>query len=210
MDFTCNLIGAKDLLQTGDSMARIQYGDAIRLPSFQRAYVWAPEQGLRFWESILKRVYLGTIILWSDDYQRPYLLDGQQRISTIRGQMFNGKPTPPIWWDTETEKLVTDAQRVEPSAGMARFYAAHPRYFPAQLLLTPQSYTLGDPGYHRPPNVPYAGDPYSGKTSRVSLVEIEGGTAAEVADYYVSLNSGSPHKAADIRRALLAAQAGED
>lgn len=81
---------------------RINSGD-IRIPAFQRAYVWKQNQILELLDSIVKNYPIGSILLWStseklkhtrniagykipdnaDEYPVNYVLDGQQRISSI-------------------------------------------------------------------------------------------------------------------------------
>lgn len=81
---------------------RIEEGD-IKIPAFQRGFVWDQEQIISLLDSIYKDYPIGSILLWqsnevlkatrniggfklperSDDYPVNYVLDGQQRISTI-------------------------------------------------------------------------------------------------------------------------------
>lgn len=81
---------------------RINSGD-IRIPAFQRAYVWKQNQILELLDSVVKNYPIGSILLWStseklkhtrniagynipdnaDEYPVNYVLDGQQRISSI-------------------------------------------------------------------------------------------------------------------------------
>ncbi|PAU39099.1 hypothetical protein CKF94_06835 [Vibrio coralliilyticus] len=81
---------------------RISSGD-IRIPAFQRNYVWEPDQVAFLLDSIYKEFPIGTIILWKTDkrlsvekklgffelpepqkdYPVNYVLDGQQRITSL-------------------------------------------------------------------------------------------------------------------------------
>ncbi|MES2373848.1 MAG: DUF262 domain-containing protein [Bacteroidota bacterium] len=81
---------------------RINSGD-IRIPAFQRAYVWKQNQILELLDSVVKNYPIGSILLWSTserlkhtrniagynipdnaiEYPVNYVLDGQQRISSI-------------------------------------------------------------------------------------------------------------------------------
>jgi uncharacterized protein with ParB-like and HNH nuclease domain len=76
---------------------RISSGD-IRIPAFQRGYVWEPEQAAFLLDSIYKGFPIGIIVLWQTDerlkseknlgsfalpepkkdYPVNYVLDGQQ------------------------------------------------------------------------------------------------------------------------------------
>lgn len=81
---------------------RITSGD-IRIPAFQRDFVWEPEQVAFLLDSIYKGFPIGTVILWKTDtrlktekrlglfelpepqkdYPVNYVLDGQQRLTSI-------------------------------------------------------------------------------------------------------------------------------
>lgn len=81
---------------------RINSGD-IRIPAFQRAYVWKQNQILELLDSVVRNYPIGSVLLWStsdklkhtrniagykipdnaDEYPVNYVLDGQQRISSI-------------------------------------------------------------------------------------------------------------------------------
>lgn len=83
-------------------ITRINTGD-IKIPAFQRAYVWKQDQILDLMDSIIKNYPIGSILLWStteklrhtrniagysipdnaEEYPVNYVLDGQQRISSI-------------------------------------------------------------------------------------------------------------------------------
>lgn len=86
---------------------RIVDGD-ILLPKFQRDFVWSRSQILELFDSISKNYPIGSILLWlskqklrsekhiadlpvadrAEEYPVNYLLDGQQRLSTICGALF--------------------------------------------------------------------------------------------------------------------------
>lgn len=81
---------------------RISLGD-IRIPAFQRDFVWEPEQVAFLLDSIYKGFPIGTVILWKTDkrlktekrlgyfslpepqkdYPVNYVLDGQQRLTSL-------------------------------------------------------------------------------------------------------------------------------
>lgn len=83
-------------------MARIAEGD-IKIPAFQRGFVWDQTQIIDLLDSIYQNYPIGSILLWSSneqlkssrnigglklpdrdpDYPVNYVLDGQQRLSTI-------------------------------------------------------------------------------------------------------------------------------
>ena len=90
----------------------------IKLPRFQRGYVWEVASILKLLDSIYKGYPIGSILLWrtrevlasirtigdiaiaesDDDYPTKYVLDGQQRLSTICGVLhYNEKSKNDIW-----------------------------------------------------------------------------------------------------------------
>ncbi|MDH6703068.1 hypothetical protein P3T26_007585 [Streptomyces sp. MAA16] len=85
----------------------IKRGEVL-LPKFQRAFVWKRRQVLDLLDSIARDFPIGSVLLWEsreelasdrtiaslpvdeprDGYPRRYLLDGQQRLSTICGALY--------------------------------------------------------------------------------------------------------------------------
>ena len=83
---------------------RIQNGD-IKIPKFQRGFVWDEGQIIKLLESIYEGYPIGSLLFWLSDkpmgserdiggfelpqtpdkYPRNYVLDGQQRLTTIYG-----------------------------------------------------------------------------------------------------------------------------
>ena len=83
-------------------IGRITSGD-IRIPAFQRGWKWKQNQILELLDSIVKNYPIGSILLWNTidilnhtrniagykipesapDYPINYVLDGQQRLSSI-------------------------------------------------------------------------------------------------------------------------------
>ncbi len=81
---------------------RIEEGD-IKIPAFQRGFVWDQEQVINLLDSIYREYPIGSILLWNSNeklrstrnvggflipdrppqYPVNYVLDGQQRVSTI-------------------------------------------------------------------------------------------------------------------------------
>ncbi|WP_426484382.1 GmrSD restriction endonuclease domain-containing protein [Flavobacterium sp. 2] len=83
-------------------ISRIKSGD-IRIPAFQRSFVWKQNQVIELLDSIISNFPIGSVLLWSskdklnhtrniagfmipetsEEYPVNYVLDGQQRISSI-------------------------------------------------------------------------------------------------------------------------------
>lgn len=101
-----------------DDLARRILSSDILLPKFQRDFVWDRPQILQLWDSVARGYPVGSILLWQSrqelasqnqiadlpikgprpDYPVNYLLDGQQRLSSICGAMFwNGKDPDSPW-----------------------------------------------------------------------------------------------------------------
>jgi hypothetical protein len=53
-------------------------------PDFQRGDVWTETKGSEFIESILRREYIPTFVIWRRDMGRADVLDGRQRLTAIR------------------------------------------------------------------------------------------------------------------------------
>jgi hypothetical protein len=98
--------------------ARILNGDII-LPKFQREFVWSKKQVIDLWDSISKNYPIGSVLLWRSreelkaerniadltigqagyDYPVNYLLDGQQRLSSVCGALYWQGTDPDSQWN---------------------------------------------------------------------------------------------------------------
>lgn len=87
----------------------------IRVPAFQRSYVWTRPNMLDLFDSVRRRYPLGTLLFWRSprgtsetqarfgpfdlSQTRPpdsmFLLDGQQRLTTLAGVLLRGAGLPP-------------------------------------------------------------------------------------------------------------------
>ena len=90
------------IIQYGQLQSEIELGK-IKIPQFQRDFVWSKEASAKLLDSIVKRYPIGTFILWKTneslrsirnigglDFPQPpmgefiqYVLDGQQRITSL-------------------------------------------------------------------------------------------------------------------------------
>lgn len=113
-----------------DELARRILSGDILLPKFQREFVWERPQILTLLDSIGMGWPIGSILLWQSrqelrsenriadleiklpkpDYPVNYLLDGQQRLSTICGSLYwDGKEPRSPWnivYDLRTESFI--------------------------------------------------------------------------------------------------------
>ena len=101
-----------------DELARRVLSGDILLPKFQREFVWGRSQVLNLLDSVYRNYPIGSVLLWQSrqelrsenyiadleirlpkpDYPVNYLLDGQQRLSTVCGAIYwNGSNPESIW-----------------------------------------------------------------------------------------------------------------
>lgn len=121
-------------MQINTLIERVLSGQ-IRIPGFQRGYVWDPQRVALLMDTIFKGYPYGTVLMWRSSerlltekalggfvlpeptkgYPLDYVLDGQQRITSIFRTFQTSVPTPeedpevwlPIYYDFEA---VADAQ----------------------------------------------------------------------------------------------------
>jgi hypothetical protein len=102
-----------------DELARRILSGDILLPKFQRDFVWDKKQIIKLLDSVARGFPIGSVLLWQSrqplqsenhiadleinvpkpDYPVNYLLDGQQRLSTICGAMFWKGDDPKSRWN---------------------------------------------------------------------------------------------------------------
>jgi len=102
-----------------DELARRILSGDILLPKFQRSFVWERGQILDLLDSIARNFPIGSVLLWQSrqdlrserriaeleidlprpDYPVNYLLDGQQRLSTICGALYWKGRDPKSRWN---------------------------------------------------------------------------------------------------------------
>ena len=120
--------GSHAVYRNGEGRAVVVVGDII-LPEFQRPLVWKRSQILELADSIYRNYPIGSMLLWethqkleskrtiadlevgarSEKYPVNYLLDGQQRLSTICGMLYREPGDPRSVWniifDLRTQKF---------------------------------------------------------------------------------------------------------
>ncbi|WP_145479064.1 GmrSD restriction endonuclease domain-containing protein [Stenotrophomonas rhizophila] len=142
-------------------LAQVAKGQ-IRVPAFQRGYVWEPDRVAYLMDSIYKRYPFGSLLFWRtkekllverdlgpfklpeprEDYPVDYVLDGQQRITSIFGTFQTSLPagSSPTWtdiyFDTEAEDSAQDTLFV----ALSPAEAAGTRYFPIRTLFDPAEF----------------------------------------------------------------------
>jgi hypothetical protein len=144
-------------------IAEIEKG-SIRIPSFQRGFVWDGERVAKLMDSIYKGYPFGTILVWrtktplkserllgpfelpenDPEYPLDYVLDGQQRITSIFG-VFQTKleATPEI--DNSIFNIYYDLESHEDAQGSNFIYLEDQdvdpkKHFPLKILFNPPEY----------------------------------------------------------------------
>ncbi len=154
-----------DHLSIQDAINRLTQG-TIRIPGFQRKFVWPPDKAAQLMDSIYKQYPVGSILLWrtasrlrtenhlgafvlpepEKEYPVDYVLDGQQRLTsifttfqrTLQPRGHDPETWLPIYYDFAG---ATDAQEsrfaaLEPEAADPR------RYFPLTSFLEPVEFSM--------------------------------------------------------------------
>lgn len=125
-----------DIQRIEELVTGVKNGD-IKLPKFQRPFVWKRKEVLKLLDSIYRGYPIGSILLWytseklssertiaeleiSSDreiYPTNYLLDGQQRLSSLCGALYwNGSNTDSIWniaFDLDKEEFIHPKDEVK-------------------------------------------------------------------------------------------------
>jgi hypothetical protein len=138
---------------------RIRNGE-IRVPAFQRGFVWSDKQILELLESVLHGFPVGSLLLWKVDekilkiesqqetafpnvdekYPLSYILDGMQRLSTLYGvASYDDAATQRsrfnVIFDLEAERFLHYDQREQP-----RYYLRLSDLFSPRRLINAQAY----------------------------------------------------------------------
>lgn len=141
----------------------------IRIPAFQRGFVWEPDRVAYLMDSIYKGFPFGSLLFWrtkeqlkserslgpfslpppAEDYSVDYVLDGQQRITSIFGVFQTQLQRPPgdnwqdIYFDHTADK----------SAQEPLFFALSPtevdpkKHFPLRTLFDTTAYRKATAGF---------------------------------------------------------------
>jgi uncharacterized protein with ParB-like and HNH nuclease domain len=128
----------------------------VRIPAFQRGFVWDSDQVAFLMDSLYKQYPFGSLLLWrtreqlrherhlgpfrlpdrNPDYPIDYVLDGQQRLTSIFGVFQTDiEPDPSVQWSDVYFDLAADVHAQE-----SQFVALPPedfdprRHFPLKTL----------------------------------------------------------------------------
>lgn len=140
---------------------QVQRGQ-IRVPAFQRGFVWEPDRVAYLMDSIYKRYPFGSLLFWRTkeklraerdlgpftlpepkaDYPIDYVLDGQQRVTAIFGvfqtelPMVNAVPWENIYFDLNADVNAQDPQFV----ALATDEVVSERHFPLNTIFDTAAY----------------------------------------------------------------------
>jgi hypothetical protein len=140
----------------------------IRIPAFQRGFVWEPERVAYLMDSIYKNFPFGSLLFWrtkeqlksenklgpfdlpqpAEDYPVDYVLDGQQRITSIFG-VFQTQLTGT---STEAWQEIYFDYSVDKNAQESQFFALLPnevdpkKHFPLKTLFDTTAYRKATSG----------------------------------------------------------------
>jgi hypothetical protein len=88
---------------------------SLRIPSFQRGYVWSAADAVALLDSIATGYPIGAITLWDPEdrgwglsSERLIVLDGQQRLTTLAGALLPGATVgqvPRVVYDVEADRF---------------------------------------------------------------------------------------------------------
>jgi hypothetical protein len=150
-----------DSLTIRDVLDQVIRGQ-IRIPAFQRGFVWEPDRVAYLMDSIFKGYPFGSLLFWRTreqlrierdlgpfelpdpkaDYPVDYVLDGQQRITSIFGVFQTELPMKAevnwleIYFDLKAEKGAQDTQFV----ALAEAEVDQARHFPLKTLFDTVAY----------------------------------------------------------------------
>lgn len=150
-------VGMSEPLPLNKAIERLLDG-TIRIPGFQRKYVWEPQRAAVLMDSLYKGFPVGSILLWrtrnqlktekrlgifdlpppDKDYPIDYVLDGQQRLtsifSTFQTALPSGDPDPDVWlpifYDFNAERDAQDSRFV----ALMPDQADPDRFFPLSIF----------------------------------------------------------------------------
>lgn len=139
---------------------RVTSGD-IRIPAFQRDFVWEPDQVAFLLDSIYKKFPIGTVIFWKTDnrltsekdlgrftlpeprrdYPINYVLDGQQRITSLFSVFQTElKPNNNNWVDIYFDLKAVENIQESIFLALEKSEVDNSRHFPVNVLFDTVEY----------------------------------------------------------------------
>lgn len=139
-------------------------GGTVRIPGFQRPFVWDPDRAALLMDSIYKHYPIGTLLLWRTknrlkterklglfelpppdaDYPVDYVLDGQQRLtsifSTFQTQLEPSQPDSDVWLPIYYDFLAEEDAQDSRFVALPPYDADPEQYFPLSVFLEPVAF----------------------------------------------------------------------
>lgn len=134
----------------------------IRIPAFQRGFVWEPERVAYLMDSIYKRYPFGSLLFWrtneqlkcerelgpfdlpppTADYPIDYVLDGQQRVTSIFGVFQTELPVlrPELWREIYFDLGATESAQEAQFCALLPSEITEDRHFPLKTLFDTTAY----------------------------------------------------------------------
>lgn len=128
----------------------------IRIPAFQRGFVWGPERVAYLMDTIYKGYPFGTLLFWrtreklrierslgpfdlpspKEDYPVDYVLDGQQRVTAIFGVFQTELPLsrPEMWRDIYFDHRADQSAQDSQFIALMKADVDSTRHFPMRVL----------------------------------------------------------------------------
>jgi uncharacterized protein with ParB-like and HNH nuclease domain len=114
-----------------ESLVHMVHNKTIELPEIQRPYVWSRSQVRDLLDSLYRGYPIGTVLIWQTDdlphsrslevahrggrLEAPkFLLDGQQRLTSLTRVFKAGEPDIRFNWETEEFRVSNAAIRHDP------------------------------------------------------------------------------------------------
>lgn len=150
-----------DHLTVRDILDTVKRGQ-IRIPAFQRGFVWEPDRVAYLMDSIHKRYPFGSLLFWrtkeklkteldlgpfklpspAEDYPVDYVLDGQQRITSIFGTFQTELPLDrsDLWRDIYFDFKAQQSAQESLFLALAQSEVDKDRHFPLKALFDTVAY----------------------------------------------------------------------
>jgi hypothetical protein len=150
-----------DALLIEDIIAKLKRGE-LRIPAFQRGFVWSPDDVAFLMDSIYKDYPFGSALLWRTksqlsqerqlgpftvpppiaDFPIDYVLDGQQRITSILGVFATDLPRLPSveWKNIYFDLAADDSPQNAQFSALSDDEVVAERHFPLNILFDSVAY----------------------------------------------------------------------